>query len=640
VVDDDATIRALAERGLGHAGFEVITRASGAGLLEDFAALRPDAVLLDIILPDSDGYTLCRALRALPDAKYVPIVMLTSQSDEDAIRLAFDAGATEFVSKPVTWVHEGYRFRYLLRAAGTMRELDAARITLARAAQEWKDTFDAVDDPVVMVGPDLIIRRANRAAARMGNAPDRDLVGKHCHEVFSLNKACREDCPIKRAFATGRSVRTELRGYGPGKSDCLVSAAPVFSSGGTSPDAAIYLIKDVTEFRQLETGLLQAQKMEALGTLAAGVAHDFNNLLQGIAGWAEFLSASTTTPPQLAEGLSQITTAASRGRSLAQQLLMTSRKTTGGMTPTAIGPVVKELAALLARSLPKSIKIETIVSGDAARIYGDADRLHQAIMNLGVNASHAMPNGGLLRIEVRNTMLDEAYCAMHPNARIGPHVMIGVSDTGTGIDPSVLPRIFEPFFTTKPAGTGTGLGLAVVYAVTRDHGGHVTCYSERGHGTTFRLYVPALPADTTPVAELPAPSAQVQPASGTGKTILMADDEPMILCLVTRLLEEHKYSVVRVSDGQEALNYFLSHRDAPLDAIILDMSMPQMDGETCMRALSANGCKAPILLATGSLFPRDREDELLGIASGILSKPFQLTELLAALAKLFDKNMT
>jgi CheY-like chemotaxis protein len=631
VVDDDAIVRALAERSLAGAGFEVTTLADGRGVVEAFVAQRPDAVLLDVMLPGLDGYSICRALQALPDAAYVPIAMLTALNDEEAIRLAFEAGATEFLPKPINWVYVIYRLRYLLRSAATMRDLDTARRTIARAKREWERTFDAIEDPVMLISADLIIQRANMAAARMGSLPIRDMIGKPCRDVFCRGRPCVAECPVSRALAAGKPVRAEVREYGSGRSDCLVSAAPVLN-GGSAPDSVVYFVKDVTEYRQLERELLQLQKMEALGVLAAGVAHDFNNLLQGVAGWADILAAPQPSPAQLAEGLTRISGVVMRGRALTQQLLFTSRKAEGRKRPTAVGAIAMEVTALLGRTIPKSVKIEEIVPDDLWCVNAEGTHLHQAFMNLAVNASQAMPDGGVLRLEAVNVVMDEAYCRHHPDAHAGPHVMIAIADTGIGIAPAVLPHIYEPFFTTKAPGTGTGLGLSVTYGIVRDHGGHICCYTEVGHGTTFRVYLPALPVSRVDDA-LQAP--QPAPASGRGMTVLVADDEPVILEVVSMLLERSGYRVVRTSDGRDALDYFLAHRDQ-IDAVLLDINMPRMDGEQCLKALRESGCSAPVLLSTGALLTAERQARILEVADGVLMKPFESSELLRKIAGAID----
>ncbi len=630
LVDDDVTVRSLGEHYLGAAGFDVIALAEGGPATATFLEHQPAAVLLDVMLPDADGFDLCRALRGIPQAAYLPIVMLTSLNDECAIRTAFEAGATEFVTKPINWLHECYRLRYLLRADANLRDLDRAKETITRAKQEWEKTFDAIEDPVLLLNPDLTIRRANQAAARMSGVSCAAMVGCACNEAMRCQLPGAETCPAKQALARHAPVQAELRGFGPGMRDVLVSVAPVFN-GGHEPAALVYTVKDVTEYRELQKELLHAQKMDALGVLAAGVAHDFNNLLQGILGWAEQLLAEPPAPADLQQGLAQMMDIAMKGRALTQQLLFTSRKAEGKKRPIAAGPILNEVAALLARTQPKTISIETETPGDLWLVNADDSHLHQAVMNLAVNAAQAMPGGGCLRLRAANVTLDSAYLYSHPDTHVGPHIMLAVSDTGTGIDRAVLPRIYDPFFTTKAPGEGTGLGLSIVFGIVRDHGGHICCYSEPGQGTTFSIYLPALTA--TQVGETSSlAKAQPGPPAGEGKTVLVAEDEPLNLGLVVRFLEREQYRVVQTRNGKEALEQYLAQRER-IDAVVLDMNMPLMNGAVCLQELVRQGCKAPMFLATGALLSAERQAEILKLATGIVMKPYHRSELLDALAR-------
>ena len=633
VVDDDVTVRSLAEHHLAAAGFDVAARAEGAATAATFRELRPDAVLLDVMLPDADGFDLCRNLRALPEALHVPIVMLTSLNDESAIRQAFEAGASEFVAKPINWLHESYRLRYLLRAAANLRDLERARQAIAQAEREWEKTFDAIGDPVLLLDADLTIRRANHAAARMAGVPVDQLPGRPCRDAFGCGLAGKADCPAQQALFRRVPVQTEVLGFGRGKRDCLMSVAPI-PGANAGPEALVYSIKDVTEYRELQKELLHAQKMEALGVLAAGVAHDFNNLLQGIMGWADILSMETPSQKELQEGLAQMTSVAKRGRALTQQLLFTSRKAEGKKRATEVGPLIGELAAMLSRTQPKTIQIETEIPGDLWKVNADVSHLHQALMNLAVNAVQAMPTGGTLRLQATNVVLDSAYSLSHPDSHVGPHVMLAVSDTGPGIPKELLPRIYDPFFTTKPTGQGTGLGLAIVFGIVRDHGGHLCCYSEPGQGTTFRIYLPAAEAkNAAPARELEPGSP---PTSGAGKTILVAEDEPLILSLLIRILERQRYRVVQTVNGRDALEYYLAHADE-IDAVMLDINMPHMSGDQCVKEIRSRGFAVPVLLATGALFSAQRQAELLELATAIVMKPFHGGELLATLEQALEK---
>ncbi|HMP73821.1 MAG TPA: response regulator [Kiritimatiellia bacterium] len=631
LVDDDITIRTLAKRALEQAGYEVLTLDHGAGVVDLVCQNPPDAIFLDVMLPDTDGFSICRALRALPEVAYTPIIMLTSLNDEEAIRSAFEAGATEFVTKPANWLHEGYRLKYLLRASDNMRDLELARVRILQAEQQWEKTFEAIDDPLLILGPDLAIRQANQAAQRFLKNSGLLNPSPSCNNAICCGLDDAGKCPARKAIELHTPTQAELRNFGRGRRDCLVSVAPIMTRDTGVIHSLIYSIKDITEYRELQKELLQAQKMEALGVLAAGIAHDFNNLLQGIVGWADILSHQEPSTEDLHKGLAQVADIAARGRALTQQLLFTARKAEGKKAPVQLGKLVQEVANLLSRTQPKTINIETEIAPALNYVTADPSHLHQALMNLAVNAVQAMNGQGSLRIEASNVTLDDAYSLSHPDSKTGPHVLIAISDTGSGIAPHDLDRIYDPFFTTKPIGQGTGLGLSIVFGIIRDHGGHVRCYSELGKGTTFRIYLPAQP-HREPVPGTESAIATPPPPSGEGKTILIAEDDPLIHTLLVRILEHQKYTVIPTFNGEEALHAYLQ-QPSTIDCIILDMNMPVMDGEKCLIQLRETGAEIPIILATGALFSSEREAQILNYATQIVMKPFQSRDLIQTIER-------
>jgi signal transduction histidine kinase len=244
---------------------------------------------------------------------------------------------------------------------------------------------------------------------------------------------------------------------------------------------------DITEQRHLEEQLRHAQKMEAIGTLAGGVAHDFNNILTVVTSYAELLSRTEDDPNRRCD-LDEIVAAARRATLLTRQLLTFSRKTIAEPQSISVSYVVAQLGGMLRRLLKENVKLVPRLSDDVAPILGDSNQLEQVVMNLVINAADAMPDGGTLVIETQNIELDDAYARTHGRVTPGRYVMLAVTDTGAGIDPSIMDKIYEPFFTTKPPGQGTGLGLASTYAIVKEAGGHIWVYSEPGQGTTFKVY--------------------------------------------------------------------------------------------------------------------------------------------------------
>jgi len=256
--------------------------------------------------------------------------------------------------------------------------------------------------------------------------------------------------------------------------------------------------RDITEQLALSRQLLQAQKMEAIGTLAGGIAHDFNNLLQVTLGYSELLLAEKREDDPEYADLSKILQSARSGAELVQRLLTFSRKVEPKPVPLNLNRRILQVEKLLRRTIPKMIHIQLDLSDDLADINADPTQMEQVLMNLAVNARDAMPDGGKLAISTRNVSLDEEYCRVRAGAKPGEYVLLTVSDTGYGMDKATIDHIFEPFYTTKELGRGTGLGLAMVYGIVKQHGGYISCYSEVEHGTTFNVYFPAFPPRMRP----------------------------------------------------------------------------------------------------------------------------------------------
>lgn len=382
----------------------------------------------------------------------------------------------------------------------------------------------------------------------------------------------------------------------------------------------------------LRSQLGEAQKMEAIGTLASGIAHDFNNLLQVTLGFSELLLDGKTKNDRDYDELQKIHTAARSGAELVQNLLTFCRKVEPQLVTMSLNQQIVRVEKLLFRTIPKMIDIRLELAGDLHPVSADPIRMEQVLMNLAVNARDAMPEGGTLTIATENVTFDAAYCKNHPKAKEGPHVMLSVSDTGQGMEPEILEHIFEPFFTTKELGRGTGLGLAMVYGIVVQHGGHVTCSSEKGHGTRFQLYFPATLPEPEPAAE----PSEIMPAFGT-ETVLLVDDEDMVRELGERILRKGGYSVLTATNGNQALEVYAEARDS-INLVVLDLIMPGMGGKDCLQALLALDPGLRVLIASGlGSDGAGSEYRRLG-ARGFVAKPFRLRELLRQVRKVLDEK--
>ncbi|HEU5041266.1 MAG TPA: PAS domain S-box protein [Gemmatimonadales bacterium] len=388
--------------------------------------------------------------------------------------------------------------------------------------------------------------------------------------------------------------------------------------------------KEAEQKRQaLEDQLRQAQKLEAIGTLAGGIAHDFNNILGTVMAYAELLTQDLTAPGQR-EDLQQILGAAERGRQLVQQILTFSRRRNLVRKPVRLAEVVDEAAKHLRAILPHTVAIHTRVNADVPRILADPTSLHQVLLNLGTNSAHAMPAGGEIEILAEPLYVRDSVARTHPELHEGPYVRLRVRDNGEGMAAETLSRAFEPFYTTKPPGSGTGLGLAIVHGIVRDHEGTIELVSNPGEGTLFTCLFPALEG----TEDVPAPADLGLPG-GRGERILFVDDERSLSRAQERSLVELSYRPTIEHSSTRALELFRRSPD-DFDLVITDYSMPEMNGLELAEAIHAIRGEIPILLCTGYLdeLPQDVLE-----AAGIrltLRKPVARVQMAAAIRELLD----
>ncbi len=390
---------------------------------------------------------------------------------------------------------------------------------------------------------------------------------------------------------------------------------------------------DVTEANSLRAQLLQAQKMEAVGTLAGGVAHDFNNLLQSVLGYSELMLQRKKEGERDYTDLQKIYHAGKRGADLVESLLTFSRKLETKCVPVNLNQEITQVRQLLSRTIPKTIKIVLRLSSDLKSINAGPSRISQVLMNLGVNARDAMPDGGILTIETANVQLDKEYCSSHLEAMPGDYVLLTVSDTGHGMDNTTRAHMFEPFFSTKDVGKGTGLGLATVYGIVKQHDGHITCDSEPGHGTTFRVYFPAIQTKT----DLETPKLETTIRGGT-ETVLLVDDDGDIRELGALLLNEFGYKVITAGNGKEALDIYQTQGEN-ISLIILDLIMPEMDGRLCLTEILRIEPDAKVIMASGYSENGLVNGVMAAGARGFVQKPYNMRQLLTTAREVLDNNL-
>ncbi len=385
--------------------------------------------------------------------------------------------------------------------------------------------------------------------------------------------------------------------------------------------------------RNSEEHLLQAQKMESIGTLAGGVAHDFNNLLTAVQGHAELALRQTPDDLPVRDRLVEIGKAAARGGKLTQQLLAFSRRQRLERKTINLNDTIADLTKMLQRLLGEDVEVQLLLAPNLSPAFADSAQIEQVVMNLAINGRDAMPRGGRLIIETHNTVLDERYCRDHAYAKPGKHVLIKVSDTGVGMDAETRARIFEPFFTTKEVGKGTGLGLAMVYGIVKQHEGLIEVYSEVDQGTSFGIYLPA--DEKVPIAEKAASETALR---GGAEVILVAEDEETLRYLARDILSDLGYRVILAKDGEEAVELY-ERSSEEIDLLLFDVVMPRVGGYeayTRIRSLSSNG-DIPLIFMTG-YSSEMIETSLTKDIAPIIQKPYTVTLLGQTVREVLDSH--
>jgi len=467
-----------------------------------------------------------------------------------------------------------------------------AEEALKQSEEKYRSLIDNIQDGVFII-QDGKMQFANEAFARMGGYTVEEIIGKEYKELVApedleivtkryQRRQAGEDVPHEYEFqALHKDGRTRIL---VNMNVGLITYRGRVASMGT--------LKDITEKKKLESQLLRAQRMESVGTLASGIAHDINNVLTPIMLSQELLQEKLTDE-ESQRLLNTIGRSTQRGASLMKQIMSFSKGVEGERNYLQVAQILSEIREMAKETFPRSIEIRTNLPKDLWTISGDATQLHQVIMNLCVNARDAMPDGGILHISAENLLIDEDYSHINTEAKIGPYIVITVSDTGIGIPPEILDRIFEPFFTTKEHGKGTGLGLSTSLGIVKSHGGFIKVYSEVRNGTAFKVYLPAI---TTPET-LTAQEKQLELPSGHGESILIVDDEDLIREITKRTLKKHGYKVMTANDGKEAIALYSKYKE--IKVVLMDMMMPIMDGSTSIRELHKIDPELKIIAVSG-----------------------------------------
>jgi len=506
-------------------------------------------------------------------------------------------------------------------------ERKLAEEALRKSEENFRAIFETAPDCIFIKDRALKYVLVNPSVETLFGKPAAEIVGLSDRELFG-EEAEQRTREMDYRVLDGEMVEFESSEVINGASVTLhVVKVPMFDDAGEITGIC-GIARDITQTRQLEAQLLQAQKMEAVGTLAGGIAHDFNNLLMGIQGHVSLMLMDVTAEHPHAVHLTGIEDMIRSGATLTRQLLGFARGGKYEVKPTDLNDLIRKSSDMFGRT-KKEIKITRREQDGLWVVDADRGQIEQVLLNMYVNAWQAMPGGGELTLSTQNMILDEQYVKPH-KAKPGRYVKISITDTGIGMDAATRQRVFEPFFTTKGRGRGTGLGLASAYGIIRNHGGFITLYSERGQGTTFNLYLPVSASGAVVDAAL-----ERKVVKGT-ETILIVDDEDIVLDVGVEVLKTLGYRVLAARSGPEAIEIY-RQKAGEIDMVILDMIMPEMGGGRVFDAMKGINPSVKVLLASGYSLNGQASNILSRGCRGFIQKPFSIIDLSRKIREVLGK---
>jgi len=515
---------------------------------------------------------------------------------------------------------------------------------LGEANRFTKALLDSMGEGVLVLDTDYRIVETNKRFMEITEKRSEDIIGQYCYKVSHnsdvpcwLSAEGEHECPSKIAIETGKPVSFVHVHYDEHtrKHFVDVRAFPLKNDEG-EVFQVIETHTDITDRKNLEDRLLQAQKMESLGTMAGGIAHDLNNILTPIIGNAELAMATISKENPLHNFFQEIHNAAGRAAALVRHILAFSRRQLLDKKTLSLNPIVQNLYGMLKRVIHEDIQLELCLDEDLWQISADQTQIEQIIINLAVNARDAMPKGGRLIIETQNSANVDNVCHTCGEPLSGSYVLLMVSDSGVGIDPKVINHIFDPFFTTKELGKGTGMGLSTIMGIMHQHNGHVNVYSEPGLGSTFKVYFPKHQESPGDEAAGPGGGIQAGPATGS-ETILVVDDDSSVRDMVARILERFGYTVLSAANGEKALEIFEQNSDR-VALVLTDIVMPGMGGTALMERIEEVRAGVPVIFMSGYSLNAIHHKFVLKKGIICLPKPPSMEELLEKVRSTIDRT--
>ncbi|WP_426112778.1 response regulator [Pseudomonas sp. DSP3-2-2] len=641
IVDDNAATRYALRRRMELHDFVVLEAGTGNEGLALIASEAPDALILDVNLPDMSGFDIVRLLRSEPRTALLPVVHVSAASIQTAdIVTGLEAGADAYLVHPVD-------ADVLLATLRTLLRVRDTEYALRESEARFREIFVNISAPIAVMDADLKVHECNHAFAQ--------LIQKSISQHTMLDSLAADQEEIIQQLRAGLLAGERWRGTLLMSVKGEVRETEWQISPYRTPELSLVFVEDVTEHRQREQShlrqldtvntqlahevaerarteaqLLQAQKMDAIGKLTGGIAHDFNNLLTGIITGIELIKKRTdeNRPERVARYADAALASAMSAAALTHRLLAFARQQPLDARPIDVNEHIRSLEDLLSRTIGKRITLTLDLTSKSAVALVDSSQLESAILNLVINARDALPGGGNVRVTTF-----AAHSKGDPRVADGAYIALSVKDDGIGIDHSVIDKVFDPFFTTKPIGEGTGLGLSTIYGFARQSGGDVLIRSVAGHGTEVTLMIPAA-ADVLPAQA--EPGMPVQP--GAGEHILIVEDTASVRMFVNELLVDNGYRCTQAADVATALD--ILENDSSVDLLLSDVGLPHMNGRELADRARVWRENLPVLFMTGYAENAVNRQRFLGERMDMVIKPFQLNALLEKVRKMLESPTT
>ncbi|RMF48315.1 MAG: hybrid sensor histidine kinase/response regulator [Deltaproteobacteria bacterium] len=668
IVDDRSEDRALLKHYLQRLAEKIVEASDGAEALDLARAETPDLIISDALMPGVDGFELLRRIRKDDRLRAIPFIFYSAVYTGDRDRkLALALGADDFIAKPLEpdafirrlrrameelphrsrqtdpkllQQDEAYLRSYSQMVAARLEEkvaeLEQANRRLRMNERRYRNLFNSMRDVVVVATLDRIFLDANQPALRdtFGYETE-EIVGRRAdilyadREMFELTGREFFDRP---EAVPGRILEVRYRRKNGEVFTGELYALKLLDEYG-HPVGNIGVIRDITERLHMKQQLLQAQKMESIGTLAGGIAHDFNNILTVIIALGGLTLSKMASNDPLRGNMEEILKAGERAAKLTKELLLFSRRQPMDRKPVDLNGIVHRVETFLGKIIGEDILLSILPYPEPLTVDADSHQLEMVLMNLATNARDAMPGGGRLQITTGRVDFDLDNYASHDVKKPGAYALLTISDSGCGMDEETRQRLFEPFFTTKETGRGTGLGMAVAYGIIEQHDGAIEVISAPEKGTSFRIYLPLTTEEAERRESENSPTSRLE-----GKeTLLLVEDDDMVHNLLANLLREFGYQVLEATNGDEALRRFAA-AEGKIDLVVTDLVMPEKGGADIADHIRARYPDMPIVFTTGYA-PDALQQRLAALPrTCLLSKPLTPTTLMGAIRTLLDRE--